>query len=440
MRARSNDSPEQQVDRLSTGSSARAVAPGATPDAAVLDRRAASAELSRLQLMANGSSRVAQLRAHGALAQRQAQVIQLSKEHRSDESEAAVSDDESSVADLAEDEEEVPALPVRKLPRGKQRKARARADAGLGRLRAAELRLADLVGGQVDEYDVMDVANELIGTATDIIGGLAELDVSIQALLALAPPIQDAVETDAVSLRHVVRVLLRDYPPARHVYVGIGASPEVLIGLLGLQGARTASIPVSGVKNAVPTEAEEWDNAIADVARFIHPWHDSDADILLLDATDTKATLDTIAAVIRSSDAGRGRTRSVKSASISQTKTYREPEKLPGSDIDVLEIHDQDAKGKREPVGAAARRLLRERFFFQWYKNNLGRAVEKREFADVIRGDEPEAETNEEGAANVAAFTSAVHYFDSLNHTTLRRAQAVLRGAQARKAAFMAEL
>jgi hypothetical protein len=390
--------------------------------------------------MANDSPRVAQLRAQGALAQRQAQVIQLSKEHQSDDSEAEVSDDESSHVDVSDDEEEAPALPLRKQPRGKRRKARARADAGLGRLYAAELDLADLLGGDVDEDEEMGVAIDLIGTARGIIEGLAERDVSIRALLALAEPTQAAVQSDAVSLRHVVGVLLRDYPPAQHVYVGIGASPEVLIGLLELLGARTASIPVSGVKHAVPAKAEEWDNAIADVCAFIHPWHDSDADILLLDATDTKATLETIAAVIRRSDAGRGRTRSVKSASISQTKTYREPEKLPGTDIDVLEIHDQDAQGRAEPVGAAARRLLRERFFFQWYKENLGRAVEKREFADVIKGDEPDAETNEEGAANVAAFTSAVHHFDALNHRTLRRAQALLGSAQAKRNALLADI
>lgn len=317
---------------------------------------------------------------------------------------------------------------VVQLKNRKEKKKQKREKAGLDKLYQAELLMTSIEeeedAGEKTVFDVVRMAKE-------IIAGLAEQDAVIGALLECSDKIQTAVAKDASSLNYIVSTILRDYPSAKHVFVGIGESPEVLMGLLELQGARTASIVVSGVKNAVPKNEKEWENAINDINSFLDPWDSENIDLLLLDATDTKATLEVITNVIKRSDKNNGLSRAVKSASISATKTGDGgPEKLAGSDINVLDINDVNPDRSENKEGHKARQLIRERFFFQWYKENLGRSVEKRSFSAVIQGLDPEVEYNEDNQERIDIFTSAVHSFDSLNSKALRRAQALLERAR----------
>lgn len=327
---------------------------------------------------------------------------------------------------------------VVQLKNRKEKKKQKREKTGLGRLYEAELLMTSIEAGEGDEEEA---AFDVKRTAEEVIAGLAEQDVVIRALLECSDTIQSAVKEDASSLNYIINIILRDYPSAKHVFVGIGESPEVLMGLLELQGARTASIPVSGVKNAIPKNEKEWENAINDINSFLDPWDSKNIDLLLLDATDTEATLKVITDVIKRSDRDNGLSRHVKSASISATKTHDGgPEKLNDSEINILDINDLNPDRTTNVEGRKARKLIRERFFFQWYKENLGRSVEKRSFSDVINGLDPEVNENVENQAIIDLFTSAVHSFDSINSKTFRRAQALLARAKAKIDDYIADI
>lgn len=207
---------------------------------------------------------------------------------------------------------------------------------------------------------------------------------------------------DSSGLSSMVQAIMRDYPPRKWVYVGIGASPEVPLELLRRAGGQTISLPLSGVK-----KVGEWDDlspeqkkrAMIDVRYHLSVYATRNSNLLLLDATDTNATLTTLEAVIRASDMQNGVRRKVETLSISETKTLRlgEPETIPDTNIKVLEVDDRPA-----------RQVMRGRIFQQWYKNNLGRSVAKREFEDVVSGNEPPVKTSESSRKYIVRFAHVV--------------------------------
>lgn len=204
---------------------------------------------------------------------------------------------------------------------------------------------------------------------------------------------------DGPGINLMLDTIIKDYPPGKHLYTGIGASPELLIAMLKLRGFRTASIPVSGVKNSEPKNETETQNAIDDIVGWLGGAANKNIDILLMDATDTNATLSVISGLIKKHDKQQKLSRQVKTLSITQTKTEKagKREKVKDSDIDVLE---NDNKKVRE--------LMRNRFFFQWYKTNLGRAVKKRDFSEVVEGNNPVVEMDEKAQERIQLFAIAL--------------------------------
>lgn len=235
----------------------------------------------------------------------------------------------------------------------------------------------------------------------------------LEARRTSMPYVDRTAREDAPALEPILEAIERQYPPRQWVYVGIGASPEILLELLRRRGGRTTSITVSGVKNAPITNPAEMRHAIRDVLYQLGVYATQNVNLLLLDATDTNATLTTLQRVIAEADRRNQVRRKVKTASITQTKTLRagQRETVPGSDIDVLEVDDHPA-----------RQLMRSRFFYQWYKTNLGRSTGKRDFSEVIAGNDPPVEVDVRsrravirfGATVRATLTPDVFDFDTL--------------------------
>lgn len=202
---------------------------------------------------------------------------------------------------------------------------------------------------------------------------------------------------EAGPLNKIVEAIERSYPG--YVYVGIGASPEVLIELLHLRKHQTISIPVSGVSDKKISNKEEQDNAIGYILDHLKDFGVQPVNLVLLDATDTKATLTTISKLIRMADARNSIKREVKTASITQTKTLgpKSDEKVEDSDIDVLNVEEKDA-----------RELMRYRFFAQQYKQIVGRSVPKIPFKDIIAGKNPDIQVNEKNLEGIMKFVKIV--------------------------------
>ncbi|HHG84223.1 MAG TPA: hypothetical protein ENJ82_05680 [Bacteroidetes bacterium] len=204
---------------------------------------------------------------------------------------------------------------------------------------------------------------------------------------------------DAQELGIIAETIEGTYPDDEYLYVGIGSSPDIILELLHLRGARTISIPVSGVKDAIPQNKDEEENAIDYITGQLKDFAYEPINLLLLDATETNATLTTITNLIKKSDAKKGVKRIIKSASITQTKTYGPgiAETIEDSEIEVLNINDR-----------ATKHLMRVRFFQQEYKRRIGRSSPKVPFKDIIAGKNPNVEFNEADLASIMRFTRQV--------------------------------